>query len=68
MPVTTNKNTFPRRLRVPEAALYVGVTDRYIRRLIAERRVPFTKLGHLVLLDREDLDALIAKSRVEAVR
>jgi len=39
-----------------------------IRRLIAERRIRFTKLGrHVrhVRLDREDLDAFVAAGRLE---
>jgi excisionase family DNA binding protein len=38
---------------------------RIIRRLIAERRIRFTKLGRHVRLDREDLDAFVAAGRVE---
>lgn len=58
----------PQRLRVPQAATYLGVSERYVRRLVAERRVPFTKLGALVLFDRADLDALLERNRVEATR
>jgi len=36
-----------------------------IRRLIAERRIRFTKLGRHVRLDREDLDAFVAAGRLE---
>lgn len=34
-----------RLLDVAGAADFLGTTDRHVRRLVAERRVPFTKLG-----------------------
>ena len=35
----------PRNLSVAEAARYMGVKERFIRRLIAEHRITFLKLG-----------------------
>lgn len=32
-------------LDVEGAAAYLGTTERHIRRLVDERRIPFTKLG-----------------------
>jgi excisionase family DNA binding protein len=43
------------------------LTERYGRRLIGERRIPFHKLGSKVLLDLADLDAFAEAGRVEAV-
>jgi len=34
-----------RNLSVSEAAAYMGVKERFIRRLVAERRIVFLKLG-----------------------
>lgn len=43
-----------------EAAEYLGVTDRTIRRFIAEGRLPGYRLGNKMLrLDVADLDALM---------
>jgi excisionase family DNA binding protein len=53
-------------LNVEEAAGRLGTSTRFIRRLIAERRIPFTKLGKHVRIDTADLDAFIAAGRVEA--
>jgi excisionase family DNA binding protein len=44
-------------LNVKEAAVYLGTTERFIRRLIAERRIAFHKLGTHVRLALGDLDA-----------
>jgi len=38
---------------------------RYARRLVAERRVPFHKVGRRVLLDLADLDNYVEAGRVE---
>jgi excisionase family DNA binding protein len=53
-------------LDVDGAAQYLGVTTRFIRRLIQERRVPFYKVGRFVRLDPADLDELLRSGRVEA--
>lgn len=40
------------------------LTERYLRRLVAERRVSFAKVGGKLVFDLDDLDALIADNRV----
>jgi excisionase family DNA binding protein len=52
-------------VNVEQAAERLGTSPRFIRRLIAERRIPFTKLGKHVRIDTADLDAFIAAGRVE---
>jgi excisionase family DNA binding protein len=54
-------------LSVPEAALYLNTSVRFVRRLIAERRIAFHKLGAHVRLAVADLDAFIAAGRVEPI-
>ncbi|HEU5476140.1 MAG TPA: helix-turn-helix domain-containing protein [Actinophytocola sp.] len=53
-------------LTVDEAAEYMNTTARFVRRLIAERRVPFHKIGRHVRLKVVDLQAFIDAGRVEA--
>lgn len=55
-------------LDVAGAAAHLGTPVRFIRRLIAERRIPFYKLGRYVRIDKADLDRFIADGRVEAAR
>ena len=43
----------------------LGVNVRYVRRLVAERRVPFIKLGHLVRFDPREIDTWLDRSRVD---
>lgn len=52
-------------LSMEAAADYLGASPRFIRRLVAERRVPYVKLGRLVRFTAEDLDGYIAAGRVE---
>jgi excisionase family DNA binding protein len=47
-------------------AAQLGTPVRFIRRLIAERRIRFYKIGRYVRIDRPDLDDYIAAHRVEA--
>jgi excisionase family DNA binding protein len=53
-------------LTVAQAADYMSVTERFVRRLIADRRIPFHRLGRLVRLKKTDIDAFIDAGRVEA--
>jgi excisionase family DNA binding protein len=51
-------------LNVDQAAERLGTSPRFIRRLIAERRIAFAKLGKHVRIDSADLDAFVAAGRV----
>jgi excisionase family DNA binding protein len=51
-------------LTVDEAAAYLATKPRFIRRLIAERRIPYVKLGAHVRLDTDDLDRFVDAGRV----
>jgi excisionase family DNA binding protein len=53
-------------LTVDQAAERLGTKPRFIRRLIAERRIPFVKLGAHVRIDTTDLDAFVQAGRVDA--
>lgn len=54
-------------LKVPEAADYLNTSVRFVRRLIAERRIAFHKAGTHVRLAVTDLDAFMQAGRVEPV-
>jgi len=53
-------------LNVDEAAEYLGMKPRFIRRLIDERRIDFFKVGRFVRLDPDVLDQFLADSVVPA--
>ena len=55
-----------RLLTVTEAAQRLGTSQRFPRRLIAERRITFVKIGSHVRIPEVALDAFIAASTVEA--
>jgi excisionase family DNA binding protein len=54
-------------LTIEQAADRISMSVRYVRRLIAERRIVFYRLGRSVRLDPVDLTALIASGRVEPI-
>jgi excisionase family DNA binding protein len=54
-------------LSVPEAALYLNTSVRFVRRLIAERRVAFHKFGAHIRFALVDLDAFVQAGRVEPI-
>lgn len=51
-------------MRLEDVADHLGVNERYVRRLIAERRVPYLKIGHLIRFDPTDIETWIEESRV----
>ena len=54
-------------MTIEEAAARMRMSPRYVRRLVAERRIPFHKLGRSVRLADADVAAFIASGRVEPV-
>ena len=54
-------------MTVNEAAAVMTMSPRYVRRLVAERRIPFHKLGRAVRLKASDVRAHIDEGRVEAM-
>jgi excisionase family DNA binding protein len=51
-------------LTIGQAAEYLGTGQRFVRRLISERRIPYVKLGKHVRLERSALDGFINDGRV----
>jgi excisionase family DNA binding protein len=56
-----------RYLTVGEAASYLNTSERFVRRLISERRVAFHHVGRHVRLAVSDLEAFVLAGRVEPV-
>lgn len=50
-------------LDIEAVARRLGVGVRYVRRLVAERRIPFIKIGRLVRFDPDEIEAWINEAR-----
>jgi len=53
-------------LDIDGAADYLNVSPRYIRRLIAQRRINYLKIGKFVRFDQAEIDEWIQQQRVDA--
>ncbi len=53
-------------LTVAQAGEYLGTSERFIRRLITERRIAYVKVGKYVRQERSALDALEDAGRVHS--
>lgn len=51
-------------LDVDDAAVRLGVTVRFVRRLVAERRIPYVKVGKFVRFDPADVERWIDDHRI----
>ena len=47
----SNENLPSRLLDITMLAEHLGVNARHVRRLVAERRIPYIKWGHLIRFD-----------------
>jgi excisionase family DNA binding protein len=63
-----NTDTLPQLLTIDQLADRLGVSIRHIRRLIAEKRVPYLKVGHFVRFDPSEIAAWLDRSRVTTSR
>lgn len=54
-------------MTIGEAAVRMKMSVRHVRRLVAERRIAFHKLGRAVRLDAADVQAYIEAGRVEPI-
>ncbi len=56
----------PHLLTIEELADHLGVTERHVRRLVAERRIPFLKVGRFVRFDPSDVTMWLDLTRRQA--
>lgn len=54
-------------LTMEQAATFMQMSERYVRRLVAERRIPFHRLGRSVRIKKVDLVAHLDAARVEPI-
>ena len=68
-PATASSTALPagELLTLDQAATHINMSARYVRRLIAERRITTYRFGRSVRLHRADLDAFVQANRVEPV-
>jgi excisionase family DNA binding protein len=63
--VTANDGRRDRLMDITGVADRLGVSVRYVRRLVAERRIPYIKLGHLLRFDPNTINEWLDKARVD---
>lgn len=60
---TTGHSDHEPLMDLPAVARRLGVNERHIRRLVAERRIPYIKWGHLLRFDPPDIDRWLDEAR-----
>jgi excisionase family DNA binding protein len=55
----------PTLIDIATAAEHLGVTVRHVRRLVAEKRIPYIKVGHFVRFDPAEVAAWIDRQWVD---
>lgn len=54
---------FPKLVDIATVAKLLGVGERYVRRMVAERRVPVVRIGHYVRFDLDEILAFVERQR-----
>ncbi len=62
MPARTSTHDRPL-LDLPGVAARLNVNQRHVRRLVAERRIPYLKWGHLLRFDPAEIEAWLDRAR-----
>ena len=56
--------TLPQLLTIEQLAELLGTSVRHVRRLVAEKRVPYLKVGKFIRFDPEEIAAWLDQQRV----
>jgi excisionase family DNA binding protein len=62
-PDNVSSRRLPRLLDIAGVAEHLAVSERHIRRLVAERRIPYVKWGHLLRFDPDEIADWLDASR-----
>jgi excisionase family DNA binding protein len=60
---TEHSASMPPLIDIHQVAFLLGVTERHVRRLVFERRIPFIKWGRLLRFDPAELEAWLNEKR-----
>jgi excisionase family DNA binding protein len=63
---STSAPVRPALMNIEQVAERLGVSVRHMRRLVAERRIPFVKWGHFLRFDPTEVDRWIEECAVPA--
>lgn len=53
---------------IPAMAVRLGTSERHIRRLVSERRIPYVKVGGRIRFDPDEIDKWLDANRYPASR
>ena len=59
------KRCLPELVRIEDVAKALGVTERHVRRLVDERRIPFVKVGFFIRFEPAQVARWVEAQRVE---
>jgi excisionase family DNA binding protein len=67
-PESGGVDQLPLLLTPPQLAAHLGITERHVRRLVLERRIPFVKVGRFVRFEQGPVSEWLDLQRVRALR
>lgn len=64
MEVGQTDDDLPRLLDAPAVAEHLGISQRHVKRLVADRRIPYVKVGGLVRFDPADVRDWLERAKI----
>lgn len=64
----SSRNALPQLLTINQFAVQLGTSVRHVRRLVAERRVPYVKVGRWVRFDPDAVTGWLDEHRIDGNR
>jgi len=61
----SSERPLPELVRMDVVAKALGVTERHVRRLVDERRIPFVKVGYFIRFEPEEVARWVKEHRVD---
>jgi excisionase family DNA binding protein len=65
--IANSDHGLPTLLDSTQIAGMLGITERHVRRLVLERRIPFAKVGKFVRFDPRDIEQWVQAAKVPTV-
>jgi excisionase family DNA binding protein len=64
--IANSDHGLPTLLDSSQIAGMLGITERHVRRLVLERRIPFAKVGRFVRFDPRDIEQWVQAAKVSS--
>jgi excisionase family DNA binding protein len=63
--MTMDASTLPTLVDIPTLAEHLGVNPRHVRRLVAEHRIPFVRIGYFIRFEVVAINRWVEEAKID---